>query len=123
MNNNELYHYGVLGMKWGRRKTRSINKISKKSNSKNKKQKETKTFYSEKKKAATMIAIGAGSVAASLALSKISSYTYNNFKNNGTPLHAKIVNGSHIASEALSTIGLIGIGTGTVKHITSYNYK
>lgn len=31
MDNNELYHYGIMGMKWGRRKDKSSNGVSKRS--------------------------------------------------------------------------------------------
>ena len=50
MNDDELMHYGVLGMKWGRRKKRSFSRSSKKRNKTKGWSKEAKAVRSIQKK-------------------------------------------------------------------------
>ena len=64
MNNNELYHYGVPGMRWGQR--RATTKVDKTS-SKTKRKSETKTEKPKKKLSkGAKIAIGSAVTAATL---------------------------------------------------------
>lgn len=132
---NELYHHGVPGMKWGKRKanyntstssknkTTKTNKSKKTTKTKRKTEDITAPLKEYQKKTVNTYKIryaGIGAKLAGVALSNIGTKTYNKYKDDGTPAAAAVVNGAMMTSKALNTIGDVTIATSYAKQFKDW---
>jgi len=119
---DELMHYGVPGMQWGRRKAKST---SGKSSSKPKKASNKKSDglseYQKQTKVNTKVRrVSYGAKIAGAALTVIGQNQYNQYRHNSTPGRTAAINALGYSGKALSKIGNMAITGSYVKQVSDY---
>lgn len=124
-NFDELYHYGVPGMRWGhkRAKVQSSTIKGKKRKKKQPQEDPIDKFQKQTKNTKRLRRAGYLAKFASVVASDYARRTYNKHKPGGTPGTEKTVkdiNNAAKAGKALNTIGDMAIGSAYVKHFVNW---
>lgn len=125
-NEDELYHYGVLGMKWGHRKSVTSGPIN--GSTKNTKRKsgqpirdkDIDTYLESTKRNSKLRNSGYAMAIAGTAMKQIGKNQYNIYKNGSTPARTAVINGLGYGGSALQAIGTMAVGGSMIKQYADY---
>ena len=137
-NKDELYHYGVPGMRWGRRKSDlnrqnsssykgkglTVSQASRKAKKDKKiqKPKDATDKYFEKTKTNTKLKrIGYGSTIVGAAMTSMGKNMYNKYKYNASRGKVAAINILGYGGKALSGIGPVVITAANIKQVSDAN--
>ena len=133
--NKELYHYGVLGMKWGRRRSSltrqnasnykgkglTVSQASRQAK-KAKKSKDATDRYHERTKTNTKLKrIGYGSAIVGAVMTSIGKNMYNKYKYNASRGKVAAINVLGYGGKALAGIGPTIVTAANIKQVSDAN--